>query len=63
MKSDHFTLFAEVASLGEALQATKKRLKLIELVANFLKNLSSAEIRPGVGLILGKLFSENQDSK
>ena len=63
MKSDRFTLFAEVASLGEALHATKKRLELIELVANFLKNLSPAEIGPGVSLILGKLFSENQGLK
>ena len=49
--------------LGEALHATKKRLELIELVANFLKNLSSTEIRPGVGLILGNLFSDNQGLK
>jgi hypothetical protein len=62
-KSDHFTLFAEVAYLGETLQATKKRLRLIELVAKFLKSLSSAKIRPGAGLILGKLFFENQELK
>jgi len=55
------TPFASLASLGERLEATSKRLELTDLVAGFLQELHPAEIRPAVRLTIGQVFAEWDD--
>jgi len=50
------TSFKSLAELCEKLEATKKRLLMISLVANFLKNLEAEEVEPAVSMILGRPF-------
>ncbi len=45
-----------LAELCEKLEATKKRLLMISLVADFLRNLELAEVEPAVLMILGRPF-------
>ncbi len=55
------TPFARLASLGEQLEATSKRLELTELLAAFLQELEPPEIRPAVRLAIGQVFAEWDD--
>ena len=48
------TPFTVLAELCEKLEATTKRLLMIDLVADFLKNLSQEEVEPAVSMILGR---------
>jgi DNA ligase-1 len=48
--------FKSLAELCEKLEATKKRLAMIDLVANVLKNLEAQEIEPAVSMLLGRAF-------
>ena len=50
------TPFGALAELGEKLQATKKRLLMIDLAADFLVNLQPQEVEPAVSMILGRPF-------
>ena len=50
------TPFKALAELCEKLGATSKRLLMIDLVANFLKNLETQEVEPAVSMILGRPF-------
>lgn len=50
------TTFKSLAELCQKLEATKKRLMMISLVANFLKNLEAEEVEPAVSMILGRPF-------
>ncbi len=50
------TPFKALAELCEKLEATSKRLIMIDLVADFLKNLESQEVEPAVSMILGRPF-------
>ena len=50
------TLFKSLAELLEKVEATKKRLEIIALTADFLKSLDAAEIEPAVSMILGRAF-------
>lgn len=50
------TPFKALAELCEKLGATSKRLLMIDLVADFLKNLETQEVEPAVSMILGKPF-------
>lgn len=50
------TLFKTVVELCEKLEATSKRIPMINLVADFLKNLETQEIEPAVSMILGRPF-------
>jgi DNA ligase-1 len=50
------TPFKALAELCEKLEATSKRLLMIDLVADFLKNLETREVEPAVSMILGKPF-------
>ena len=52
------TPFATLASLGERLERTKKRLELTALIAQFLRDLRNEEIAPGVRLLIGQVFPE-----
>jgi len=50
------TEFRVLADLCEKLEATKKRLQMTELVADFLKRLSDDEVEPATSMILGRSF-------
>jgi DNA ligase-1 len=50
------TSFKALAELCEKLEATNKRLLMISLVAEFLKNLEEEEVEPAVSMILGRPF-------
>jgi len=50
------TSFKALAHLCEELEATTKRLRMIDLVSEFLNNLEAEEIEPAVSMILGRPF-------
>jgi len=50
------TAFRELCELCEKLEATTKRLLMVDLVANFLKSLQPDEVEPAVSMILGRPF-------
>jgi DNA ligase-1 len=50
------TSFRALAELCEKLEATKKRLLMIDLAADFLNTLDNQEIEPAVSMILGRSF-------
>jgi len=50
------TAFRELCELCEKLEATTKRLLMVDLVANFLRELQSDEVEPAVSMILGRPF-------
>jgi DNA ligase-1 len=50
--------FSELASLGERLERTTSRLELINLLAEFLRNLDPTEIPATVRLTIGQVFPE-----
>jgi len=53
------TLFRALAELCEKLEATRKRLDMIDQVAKFLESLESEEVEPAVSMILGRAFPKN----
>ncbi len=52
------TLFADLANLCEALEATTKRKEKTRLLAGFLRRLEPGEVAPAVLLIVGSIFPE-----
>lgn len=52
------TQFLRLAELGQQLEQTKKRLELVDLLANFLRGLSEEELPPAVRLTIGQVFPE-----
>lgn len=50
------TPFKALAELGEKLEATTKRLLMVDLAASFLMNVESDETEPSVSMILGRPF-------
>ncbi|MGC9345724.1 MAG: ATP-dependent DNA ligase [Candidatus Bathyarchaeales archaeon] len=50
------TSFKALAELCEKLEATNKRLLMISMVADFLKNMEAEEVEPAVSMILGRPF-------
>jgi len=50
------TPFEALAELCEKLEATRKRLPKIDLVADFLKSLDAEEVEPAVSMLLGRPF-------
>lgn len=50
------TRFQALAELCEKLEATRKRLVMVDLVADFLNGLSAEEVEPAVSMILGRTF-------
>ena len=50
------TPFGDLAELGEKLEATTKRLQMVDLAAGFLKRLEPGEVEPAVSMILGRAF-------
>jgi DNA ligase-1 len=50
------TLFRSLAELLERVEATKKRLEIIGMTADFLRRLDAEEVEPAVSVILGRAF-------
>jgi DNA ligase-1 len=50
------TPFRALAELCEKLEATTKRLAMVNVVAEFIKNLEPDEVEPAVAMILGRPF-------
>jgi len=50
------TKFKTLAELGEKLEATRKRLLMIDAVSEFLERLEPKEVEPGVSMLLGRSF-------
>jgi DNA ligase-1 len=50
------TPFKALAELGEKLEATTKRLLMVDLAASFLMDVESDETEPAVSMILGRPF-------
>ncbi len=50
------TLFKSLAELLERIEATKKRLEIIGMAADFLRHLDAEEVEPAVSMILGRAF-------
>ncbi|MGE5637287.1 MAG: ATP-dependent DNA ligase [Chloroflexota bacterium] len=50
------TLFKSLADLLEKVEATKKRLQTINMVAEFLKTLEADELEPAILMVLGRGF-------
>jgi DNA ligase-1 len=53
------TLFTALAELGEKLEATRKRLVMTNLVADFLAGLETEEMEPAVSMLLGRPFPKS----
>jgi len=49
-------LFKSLSELLEKVEATKKRLEIIDLTANYLKTLGTEEIEPAVNMMVGRAF-------
>lgn len=49
-------LFLSLTELLEKVEATKKRLEIIEQTANYLKTLSAEEIEPATNMMVGSAF-------
>lgn len=49
-------LFKSLAELLEKIEATKKRLEIIDATADFLRRLDAEEVEPAVSMILGRAF-------
>jgi DNA ligase-1 len=50
------TNFKALAELGEKLEATRKRLLMIDVVSEFLEHLEPREVEPAVSMLLGRPF-------
>jgi DNA ligase-1 len=50
------SLFKSLAELLEKVEATKKRLEIIGMTADFLKSLDAEEVEPAVSMIVGRAF-------
>jgi len=48
--------FKSLSELLERIEATKKRLEIIDLTANYLKTLSPEEILPATNMMVGRAF-------
>jgi DNA ligase-1 len=57
------TLFKSLAEVLERVEATKKRLKIIDVTARFLLLLNAAEVEPAVSMILGRAFPKWSQKK
>lgn len=50
------TSFRALAELGDKLEATKKRLQMLDDASDFLRSLEPEEIEPAVSMLLGRPF-------
>lgn len=52
------TLYEDLAELCEEIESTTKRLVIVDLIAQFLRKISSEEIASSIRMIVGKTFPE-----
>jgi DNA ligase-1 len=57
------TLFKSLAEVLERVEATKKRLEIIDVTARFLLLLNADEVEPAVSMILGRAFPKWSQKK
>ncbi len=57
------TSLESLAELCEKLEATRKRLHMLRIVADFLRNLDAEEVEPAVSMILGRPFPKWSQSQ
>jgi DNA ligase-1 len=57
------TKFRALAELCEKLEGTSKRTLMVDLVANFLKQLLEDEVEPATSMILGRPFPKRDQRK
>jgi len=50
------TLFKSLSELLEKVEATTKRLEIIDLTSNYIKTLTPQEIEPAVSMMVGRAF-------
>ena len=48
--------FRSLSELLEKVEATRKRLEIIDLTANYLKTLDWVEIEPATNMMVGRAF-------
>jgi len=53
------TSFTVLAELGDKLEATRKRLQILDLAAAFLEKLEPQEVEPAVSMLLGRPFPKH----
>ena len=53
-------LFKSLSELLEKVEATKKRLEIIEQTANYLKTLNAEEIEAATNMMVGRAFPKVQ---
>lgn len=53
------SLFLDLATLGEQLAATKKKLEHSALIGAYLKQVAPDEIAPASRLLIGRIFPES----
>ncbi len=51
--------FKSLCELLESVEATKRRLEIIDLVANYLKSLAAEEIESAVNMMVGRAFPKH----
>ncbi len=52
-------LFKSLSELLEKVEATKRRLEIIEQTAHYIKTLDSEEIKSAVNMMVGRAFPKN----
>ena len=55
--------FKSLSELLEKVEATKKRLEIIEQTANYLKTLNPEEIEPATNMMVGQSVSPSTAKK
>src|SRR2546430_11644387 len=58
-KAPSMSRFAELAALGDALAATKKKLEQRALIGAYLKGLPPEEVALAARLLIGRVFPES----
>lgn len=53
------TSFTVLAELGDKLEATRKRLQILDFAAAFLEKLEPQEVEPAVSMLLGRPFPKH----
>jgi len=55
--------YSKLVDVYEKLSATTKKLEKTEIVANFIKNLNSEELKIAIPMLQGKIFLESEEQK
>ena len=55
--------YSKLVDVYEKLSATTKKLEKTEIVANFIKNLNSEELKIAIPMLQGKIFLESEEQE